>query len=273
MRKFVINANPNHLKNLSDISDEYSINLYLAENGVSESKFYTNDEINEINQTIKENNLQITMVHGEIPTSVEDYYKINKPYFQILQNLGEVGLTLHCKAKTLSEFDKMILQVVHIAEELPNITFYIENESCTKITNLLETFKMVKQLQDLGIKAKALLDTCHLEMDRYAKEIPLSNKSIFTMFQDIIGAIHMSCSHDKDGFIKELHGKPFNEEDIADVAFMESLADDLAYLPDDVLLIAEVLESDYGKDCVRENGRTFLHHIKLLLAEKNLPFC
>ena len=246
-----------NFENLRNIPKDAPINYYIT-GGVSES--YDGRDLNKEYDFIVENGYDIVMIHMCVPDDVRKTYIENKPYFNFINKLEDVGLTFHYKTpKNFTDLSVLFDQITWVHMECPTARIYIENE----IDDLYGVLQFVKALRDVGIDAWMLLDTCHLQMglNQYGKEIGNHDELVMktlVMYMDYIGALHISCSRGADGYSWELHGKPIlTDEDelyFRNICMTLKMQEGFIGVKNDIILIPEVTEKSYESDSTRENG-------------------
>lgn len=241
-------------ENILCISNEIPINYYLGDT-VDDPNM--NIEIASQINVIQQYNYDVIMVHLNVPDDASLTYKLNKPFFPLLEKLGRVGLTIHnksCKGYNANEI--LFQQITWMHMELPAAIWYVENEH----NDLLGCMELIENLRKVGIESYLLLDTCHLQMDlaphiRYLSFPDEVLKNTLYMYSKYIGALHLSCSRLSEGYNIKTHGKPIKTPD--DEKYFRSLLDMIRVIPfkNDVIVIPEVLEDNYTMAGDRANGK------------------
>lgn len=236
----------------SNIPETIPKNFYVG-NGVTET-----DEKVSAGTLLKIANTKhnIIMVHMIIPKRVDDYYRVNEPYFDFINRLGHVGITLHyMDPKTSTDKNVMFREFLRIHQALPQAVMYIEN--CHD--DLYDLVDTIQKLRDLNIESYMLIDTCHLEMDCENCATDTSfiwdYKYLFSMFKDYIGAFHISASKGIEGMSHKTHGKPIVT--LEDELFYRYICEAIVsvnFTADNVYVIPEVPEDTYDETCFRDNG-------------------
>ena len=234
-----------HVENVSG----YPLNYYIGNGMEANAKGVEQAEAIRDKKAIK-------MVHLLNTHDTAKFYKVNEEYIPFLRSLGRVGLTVHFSdnPRTPEQRNIWFEQLLRIHFELPEAVFYVENSH----HDLLDLTQVVFTLRQIGIESYMLLDTCHLEMDKYDCLHCAKNKydyrDLFTQFKDIIGGFHISASQGEDGYSFDRHGKPINGQ--KDEAFFREICQAIADtdFTNDVYVIPEIKESTYNRGCMRRNG-------------------
>ena len=255
---------------LQTIEPGSNINYYIGD-GVN-SKPFCRTEIIRANEIIQRNHLHVSMIHLFCPNNVATTYESNMPYFDFIRGLGEVGLTIHYKTPRCQEEENRLFQeILHMHLEVPEAIWYIENEH----HDIYGLIRMVRQLQEIKIKAFALIDTCHIETDLYQLNYGRNayNHNIIEyigLFSKYIGAFHISASRGSDGLIYETHGKPLKT--LEDERYFSEIVRGLCSLNynNDIIMIPEVTEAHYDSFTGRVNGKKALGLLKECIHEMNM---
>ena len=251
----------------NNIPSTVAKNFYLGDGVSRADKNVTTESLLKIANT--KNN--IVMIHMMIPKEAGDYYKVNEPYFDFIQKIGRVGITLHyIDPKTSAERNIMFREFLRIHQALPEAVMYIEN--CHD--DLYDLMDMVQKLRDLDIESYMLIDTCHLEMDCEScitgTSFTWDYNYLFSVFKDYIGAFHISASKSIEGMSHKTHGKPINTDE--DEVFYRHICEAIASVDfrSDVYVIPEITEDTYDNTCFRRNGYKALNILKEYVTEQKM---
>ncbi len=241
-------------ENILCVSNKIPINYYLG--GTVDDPDMSTGVAPQIN-VIQQYNYDVVMVHLNVPDDVSLTYKLNKPFFPLLEKLGRVGLTIHNKSsKGYNANEVLFQQITWMHMELPSAVWCVENE----FNDLLGCMELIENLRKIGIESYLLLDTCHLQMDLASRVWYISSsdevvRNTICLYSDYIGALHLSCSRLSEGYNIDTHGKPIKTPD--DEEYFRSLLDMIKSITfkNDVIVIPEVLEDDYTIAGDRANGK------------------